>query len=95
LDAAGKWTYSAQGAGLRKLKNGDVDGWLWSESTGQTPAGSLPTTSFEAICNASTSTPARPSTAPDNGLNAVGYVLFAVLAAIVGGFVVWRRNRSR
>jgi hypothetical protein len=94
LDATGQWTYSAQGAGLRKLKNGDVDGWLWSESTGQTPAGSLPATSFETICTAPTSTPASPSTTPDNGLNAVGYILFAALAMILGGFVLWRRNRS-
>ncbi len=93
LDATGKWTYSAQGAGLRKLKDGDVDGWLWSESTGQTSMGSLPATSFETICNAPTSTPAPAPASVDNGLNTAGYILFAALAVILGGVLLWRRNR--
>jgi hypothetical protein len=95
MDTPGKWTYSAQGAGLHKLKNGDVDGWLWNEGTGQTPMGSLPKTSFETICNAPTSAPGRASVALDNGLNAAGYILFAALAVVLGGVLLWRRNRSR
>ncbi len=52
----GGWRYSAVGSSLRKVHDGDVDGWAWGTGgigTGAQPAAS----SFDAICPPLTPTP--------------------------------------
>lgn len=90
----GSWRYSSIGAKNRTLKNGDVDGWLWSESTNQTPVGSLPAVTFDAICAAGETNHAAgtSATAPDAG-TLIGAGVFLALALILGGVILWQRRR--
>ncbi|MHB1319396.1 MAG: hypothetical protein ACYCYF_12330 [Anaerolineae bacterium] len=55
-NADGSWAYAPLGAALRQLGNGDVDGWMWGDTTSLPPA-----MSFEAICGTEPSqSPATP-----------------------------------
>jgi len=59
--AGGGWRYSAVGSSLRKVHDGDVDGWAWGGGgigTGAQPSAS----SFDAICPPLTPTPAPTAT---------------------------------
>jgi hypothetical protein len=51
----GEWQYSSLGAASHRVRNGDVEGWVWSEGeyarSGQQP----PKVRFEDICNAAPS----------------------------------------
>ncbi|MBX3065992.1 MAG: hypothetical protein KF726_23640 [Anaerolineae bacterium] len=92
-----RWLYSNNGALNRKLFDGAVDGWLWSEGTGSelTPAGSLPTTTFDEIC-AAPSGNSDVLTAPsvDAG-TLLAYGLFVVAAIGLGGALLWRRTKAQ
>jgi hypothetical protein len=54
----GKWNTSVVGAGSYKVRNGDVEGWAWSE--GDPP----PVFSFEQICGAAVPAPTNTSPPP-------------------------------
>ncbi|MGA2285647.1 MAG: hypothetical protein ABSG55_05215 [Dehalococcoidia bacterium] len=59
--ADGGWRYSAVGSSLRKVHDGDVDGWAWGAGgigTGTEPAAS----SFDAICPPLVPTPSSTAT---------------------------------
>ncbi len=65
----GGWRYSAVGSSLRKVHDGDVDGWAWGAGgigTGTQPAAS----SFDAICPPLTPTP-PPTATPDSHVEGV------------------------
>lgn len=97
-DADKQWRYSGLGAADRKLKTGDIEGWLWSESSNMTPVGTLPPLSFDAICNAANSNSLESSTknnAPIDPLTLVGYGAFGLAIIGVGGLLLWRRTHSR
>jgi hypothetical protein len=89
-----KWVYSGLGASNRKLQNGSVEGWLWSEGTGQTPSSQLPALTFAGICNQTTIATTEPinTTANIDPLTVVGYVVFGGL--VFGGVIVWVRRRN-
>lgn len=54
----GQWRYASAGASLRKVHNGDVDGWAWG--TGKIGEGATPALlTFEEICP-----PPSPTSAP-------------------------------
>jgi hypothetical protein len=92
----GGWSYSQLGLSNVALHNGDVEGWLWSESSNMTPAGALPNTSFDTICSqpvsASLSAGAVSPTQPTI-LTSLGYLLFGVAIAAIFGVILWRRTR--
>jgi len=59
----GGWRYSAIGSSLRKVRNGDVDGWAWG--TGSAGSGAKPELrTFEQICPPPASPTSTPSPAP-------------------------------
>ena len=64
-NAEGSWAYAPLGAALRQLGHGDVDGWMWGDTTSLPPV-----VSFEAICGAeppqspATPVPTEASTTP-------------------------------
>jgi len=92
----GKWVYSGLGASNRKVRQGGVDAWLWSEGTGQTPTGLLPVISFDTICRDPASSTAVPvSNAPTSDpLTLLGYGVFGVVVLGLVGVLIWRRNRA-
>lgn len=95
-DTDRRWLYSGIGPSTRKLKTGDVDGWLWNEGKDLTPVGGLPDLSFDTICSAS-SAPNSPN-ASTNALSPstiVGYGLFVLVVLGIAGVVLWRRIKSR
>ncbi len=53
-DAAGTWSYAPQGASLRSVKDGDLDGWVWLQtSSAAAPTQSaLPAIHFVDVCPA-------------------------------------------
>lgn len=51
----GLWTYANIGAASRQITNGDVDAWLWGESS-QLP----PSVAFDEICGQASLGPAEP-----------------------------------
>lgn len=70
----GAWQYSAVGSSLRKVRNGDVDGWAWG--SGSIGSGAKPEAwTFEEICPPAgpapptAPSPAEPSATPP-GANA-------------------------
>jgi len=66
----GGWRYSAVGSSLRKVHDGDVDGWAWGAGgigTGAQPAAS----SFDAICPPLTPTPPPTAFTPDSRVEGV------------------------
>lgn len=94
-NAEGKWQYSSIGLSGRKLTTGDVEGWLWSEGTSQTPTSALPDVTFAALCdNPQAAGAARPADSP-TPLAIAGYVVFGALLIGIGGMVIWRRRRAR
>jgi hypothetical protein len=60
---AGQWKYAAQGASLRKVHNGDVDGWAWG--AGSAGGGAQPPLiAFDQVCAPPASPTPLPPTAP-------------------------------
>ncbi|MCJ7549913.1 MAG: hypothetical protein MUQ30_09560 [Anaerolineae bacterium] len=53
----GSWTYANTGAATRQITNGDVDAWLWGESS-ELP----PSVTFDAICDQAAPVQAEPVT---------------------------------
>ncbi len=51
-DKAGGWTYAAQGASARAVHDGDLDGWVWMQTSGTgAPAQSLlPKIGLDEVC---------------------------------------------
>jgi hypothetical protein len=97
----GAWQYSGLGAASRRLTTGMVEGWLWSESTSQTPTGQLPAISFEAICargptgpGGSAGSGSAPVFPPESAPQSPATIAF-VVAAVAGGVLLWRRMRRR
>jgi hypothetical protein len=59
----GQWRYASAGASLRKVHDGDVDGWAWG--TGKIGEGATPALlTFEEICPPTGPTSAPPPTEP-------------------------------
>jgi iron complex transport system substrate-binding protein len=48
LSDQGNWKYSAAGAGVYQVSQGDVEGWWWRDNTN--PDAALPIFTFDAIC---------------------------------------------
>ena len=90
-----KWVYSGLGASNRKLQQGSLEGWLWSEGTGQTPSSQLPTLSFDAICKATTTATTEPIKVISNAdpVTVLGYVVFGGVL-LAGAFIWWRRSNA-
>lgn len=59
---AGGWQYASQGAALRRIGNGEVDGWAWGSGNVQSGA-QPPIIPFEQICPAAPPPTAVPPTA--------------------------------
>lgn len=60
------WRYSQQGAGIRRVRDGEVDGWAYGAGNVQTGA-QPPVTTFDQICPALPPTPqpvVEPTTPP-------------------------------
>jgi hypothetical protein len=94
----GRWQYSSFGALSRKLKTGDVEGWLWSEGQSKTPTGSLSNITFDAICKAAATPTAADSSgaAPATSIATIaGYGALGALVVGIGGVLLWRRRRTR
>jgi hypothetical protein len=52
-DESGKWIYAPIGARLRKVKDGDIDAWIWVEGAGFGQIQDttiMPNTKFDDIC---------------------------------------------
>ncbi len=51
-DKVGGWTYAAQGASARAVHDGDLDGWVWMQTSGAgAPAQSLlPKIGLDEVC---------------------------------------------
>jgi hypothetical protein len=95
LGSDNQWKYSSISALSRKLKTGDVDGWLWSENN-VTPVPKLPAITFESICkNGLTDTSKTSSIPTTDPLTTAGYIVFALSCSVIGGIVLWRRIRSQ
>ncbi|MCC7208879.1 MAG: hypothetical protein IT323_16335 [Anaerolineae bacterium] len=101
---SGAWQYSGMGMAGRPLKDGAVEGWLWTDGSSQTPTGSLPAVTFEAICgaDAAASDGATPRADADSvaasgpsGLDRAGWIIFAALVVGVGSFLWWKRTGRR
>jgi hypothetical protein len=59
----GAWQVSGLGAGARRVRNGDVDGWAWGKGDGN--SGIVPiSVTLDQICSAGTVTEAQPMIAP-------------------------------
>ncbi len=62
----GSWGYANIGAAMRQISPGDVDGWMWGDTTSMPPA-----VSFEAICGSAepaATEPAAPQPAATEAL---------------------------
>ena len=59
----GQWKYAAQGASLRKVHNGGVDGWAWGAG-GAGSGAQPPLISFDQVCAPPASPTPLPPTAP-------------------------------
>jgi hypothetical protein len=55
----GSWTYAYVGAASRQIANGDVDAWLWGESSTLPPS-----LTFEAICDQASLGQSEPAAVP-------------------------------
>lgn len=56
------WQYSSQGAGLRRIGDGEVDGWAWGNGSVQSGA-QPPAIPFEQICPTAPQPAAAPASA--------------------------------
>lgn len=97
--AATTWTFSEEGAGVARVRDGDVNGWRWGKHS--TTGGQAPdATTLSAICAEGEqvglkSAGARNSVRTGAG-GAAGWGL-AGAAAVFGGLIAWgaARRRSR
>lgn len=87
------WTYSSVGLSSRRLVDGAMEGWLWSEGNDRTPVAALPDLSIEALCRAAPATGGNAGGGMD-ALTALGYLLFGAVALGLFGAVWWRRRPS-
>lgn len=95
LKPDGQWQYSSVGLASRQLKTGDVEGWLWSESGNMTPAGTLPSVTFDSICEQGPTAKSDQASIASESSSPIGYLLFGALGLALGGLLLWRRRRSR
>lgn len=104
LNDAGAWQYSGMGMAGRPLKDGAVEGWLWTDGSNQTPTGSLPAVTFESICGASAPAEGDAASPSDSdsetarapsGVDRAGLILFGALVVIVGSLLWWKRVGRR
>jgi LPXTG-motif cell wall-anchored protein len=89
------WAYSAVGATVRRVSDGQVDGWSWGPGS-VTSAIEPPETTFEEICSNDVqlfSSPAAATrqTGPASWLP---YVVLGLLLAIIGGGA-WLASKRR
>ncbi|HEY75825.1 MAG TPA: hypothetical protein G4O00_06550 [Thermoflexia bacterium] len=110
LQPDGTWAISPVGAGAWRLKDGDVDGWVWGDGTTVPPS-----ISFDAICSpsAAPTPPAPPSPTPLTSLtptpfvsptpsssvsplpSSSNYVLFVLLFLLLAGGLAWTAMRRQ
>jgi hypothetical protein len=91
---AGRWVYSGTGLSSRILRDGAVEGWLWSEGADRTPAADLPLLTVDQLCAAGQHEPA-PEQHDLSLLDMVGYFLFSIAALTIIGRVAWQRRALR
>jgi hypothetical protein len=87
------WVYSGLGLSSRRLVDGAMEGWLWSEGDQRTPAAALPTISVADICRAPLSAGPDVGGAMD-ALTVLGYVVFGAAGLSLIAAVWWRRRIS-
>jgi hypothetical protein len=86
------WTYSAVGSTIRRISDGDVDGWSWGPGS-VTSAIEPPTTSFEEICSdGATVYDGTAEEAPDEPINWLPYAVLGLLVVIIGLVLLLRRG---
>ncbi len=90
----GEWQYSSLGAASYRVRNGDVEGWVWGKGEYARPGQQPPVVRFEDICNAA---PSGEQTA-ERGSLLQGWLvagILLVLGAIAGGWLLWRNTIGR
>jgi hypothetical protein len=89
------WNYSAIGSTIRRISDGDMDGWSWGPGS-VTSAIEPPPFSFDDVCSSDTVIPESASPEPDTEPTEwLPYALLGLLlAAIAGGAVLASQRRS-
>lgn len=90
------WTYSTAGATVRRLSDGEVDGWSWGPGS-VTSAVAPPAVSFSDICTLDAASAVETEAAPPApGLDWLPYGLFGLLVAVLGAgtLLVGRMRRE-
>jgi hypothetical protein len=64
------WRYSALGANQRKVKNGDVDGWIWAKGRVDGAEAAPPLLTFDQLCSATNVIAQQPQPAATRALPA-------------------------
>lgn len=78
------WAYSAAGATVRRLSNGDVDGWSWGPGS-VTSAIEPPDIAFEDVCNDEAAVfDGSTSQRPESSSGWAPYVVFGALVLVIG-----------
>ncbi len=75
----GRWVYSSVGSADYLVRNGDIEGWAWSN--GQPP----PAVPIEQVCSADSSTATNPQTT--GGSQSAMLLQYAAFVLMTGGLV--------
>ena len=61
VQVEGAWKYSSLGASNAKVKNGDVQGWVWSAGQAEGATTAPPAMTFDQVCAAAPASPPEPT----------------------------------
>lgn len=91
----GRWAFAQTSASLRRVKDGDVDGWRFGNHAGGD--GAPPAVPSQRCVNATTvAATGAPASAPRGGGFGAGWIAAAVVALAFAGGIAWgARGRRR
>lgn len=88
------WAYSVVGSTVRKLSDGDVDGWSWGPGS-ITSAIEPPDLTFDEICgDGQTIYDGSAAVSPGQPVNWLPYALFAAVVAAIGLGALFVRRKG-